>query len=180
MVESVSGKAVEPYECFQARSEPRSSSVYPLLTPAPSRAERHRGAGASQSRAAPFMSRGNTCRRGGAVSHYPISWSRPAKTPRAPAPAAPNRADLITRAQALRRSARAARDRAHTPTARRSVSLPRPTPRTAAPSQRSRADAQKSHRHAPHLREAALSWWGAHERDTREAGLLDLYIESIY
>jgi hypothetical protein len=70
-----------------------------------------------------------------------------------PAPAAPSPADLIRSAQALCSSARAARARAHTPNACRIVSLPRPTPRTAAPIPRSRAEAQEPNRRAPHLKE---------------------------
>jgi hypothetical protein len=54
------------------------------------------------------------------------------------------------------------------PTARRSLSLPRPTPRTAAPSPRSRAEAQEPYRRSPHLRRAAPNVYGARAREERK------------
>ena len=82
----------------------------------------------------------------------PAKASKGASTPRkSRSPAQP------TSSQARKpcAAARAPPEPVHTH--RRSVSLPRPTPRTAALSPRSRAEAQEPHRRAPHLRRAARS-----------------------
>jgi hypothetical protein len=83
---------------------------------------------------------------------------------------------LATSSQARKpgAAARASWEPVHTHTNRSSVSLPRPAPRTAAPSPRSRAEPEEPRRcaTAPQTRaapsRAALSWWGAYERDTRQ------------
>jgi hypothetical protein len=160
--------------CHPSNTVGSAGCLEPETRPVPSRAEPFKPRrGAEPPRRAPHLLRAarNTCRRGGAVSHYPNSWSRCAVLPRAhqaPRQPLPSPADLIRRAQALRSRARAAGASARTPTARRSVRSPRLAPSDAAPSPEEPRRVAGTPRHTPHLSRAARTT--RKRRGTRLAG----------
>jgi hypothetical protein len=159
-------RSPKPYE-RAARARAHTPTASPECAPAPPDPVRRR---AEPEGAAPrrrhTLARTTPCRRREdhaeraceGRSNYTRCGTRavaPAKASQdatSPASAAPQPCRLITSAQALRSSARGARARAHRPTARRSLSLPRPTPRRArgaAPKRRSPTVARRTFEEPP-------------------------------
>ena len=147
--------------CTHANGSPECVPAPPNVTH--SRAEPkepRRGAGAPRTRTAPFTSRAEHQEprsAPGKIGHFrPSGGTHTAPLRKDDMSPRANRYEPCRthhkRASPAQEHARRQSPCTH---ARRSVSLPRPTPRTAAPSPRSRAEAQEPHRRAPHLRRAA-------------------------